>query len=222
MPLPKERPHISHGAQAISIGGGYDQIDRVGWGQFRHRAVLHNFMDPPDGYFRNTSFELGDMRLRYSSEKEFKGSSFTIIQAFALNAQTEDQHSPTWQMRSHIVNFLQKAKWQNNFGLGYAKAFDDLSVYSLVLADTFVDDDEKLGFGIFSGASLGGMYDFAESWKIHARLDHLWPLQSNHDSSFWQGEIQVSSALTTNYSIQFHLHSSKQERSAISEFVFYF
>ena len=211
----------SHGAQMISLGAGSQQSSS-NWTQFRYRFVLHNLLDPFEGYFKNITMEALDLRLHYTSDEQFENSSFTLINALVLKPWNEDQHFLTWQGQSRIHDFLHQPYWQNSGGLGLTKNFDGFDLYTLAIADTELDRNEKNGLGLFSGGSVGLALTIFEKYKFRANLDHLWPLQSNHDTDFWQGEVQGSFSTSSRYSLQLSLVNSWREQSALLESLTYF
>lgn len=222
MPLPKEVPEASHGAEAFAIGVGYEHDAEEAWAQLRYRFVLHNIMDPPQSYFRHITFEIGDLRLRYSGREKFKDSSFTLVNLLILKPWTNEQKGLSWQVRSRVYDFLESPYWQNNIGCGFTKNFKALNVYTMGIMDSFFDDDEKKGFGVYTGASLGFTFEFLRRMKLRGNLDHLWPVQSHREESFWQGEAGMSYSHSVNFSLQFGLASSARERSVLVEALTYF
>lgn len=220
--LPKEQPHISHGAQALSAGFIYNGLSSEGGGTLRYRPAFHDLLDPKMGFFKNTSFEIADIRLRYTGKESFKDSDLTLIHAFALNPQSEDQSSPTWLLRSQLQNFLETPVWKNNLGLGIGKNLGSWSPYVLAQVDSLMDAQEEKGLGVFAGVAAGLLFDPAESIKLSAKLNYLWPLQSRDSRGEWSGGIGVSYTLSTQRSLQMTLENGKEKKSALGEFVYYF
>lgn len=220
--LPKDLPQSSHDAHLWSVGAGYEQNDKISLLQLRYRFVLHGIMDPQIGHSPNTNLEVGDFRVRYSDKKKYDGSSFTIANAVLLSPWSEDEHSPSWQISSQILDFLNHASWKNSAGVGATIATRDISLYSMAIADSFMDQKEKLGMGVFAGASLGLVFNGFNKFKIRTHLDYMWPLQSLQENNFWQGELQGSYSFSTARSLQLSFTNSWREQLGLIELVNYF
>lgn len=221
-PSLQEWPQHSHDAHALSIGLGHEQLGALSHIQFRYRIAVHNILDPSEGYFRTTNLEVGDFRIRYAADKGFENSSLTFFNAFLLNPWSEEEHWPTWQVNSRLLDFLSRAKWQNSGGLGLANSIGDFSLYTLVLADSYIDSKEKSGMGIFSGVSLGFIFAGSNKFKLRGNLDRLWPLQSFQEKDFWQGELSSSYSFSIRHSVQLSFVNSWRERTGLLEFLSYF
>jgi hypothetical protein len=219
--LPKELPQNSHGAHAVSLGAGYDQ-NGSGWAQLRYRFVLHNLMDPSEGYIRETTLEVGDLRLRYGSENQFANSSATLVNALVLKPWTEDQPHLTWHVHSEVLDFLKAARWQNSGGAGITTRLGSADFYLMAIADSYLDGSELGSFGVFAGASAGLYLNLFERFKLRGNLDHLWPIHSIHQDDFWQGELQAAYSRSTKYSLQLDLVSSRSSQSVLLEALRYF
>lgn len=219
---PQEWPHNSHGAQAMSLGAGYNQNQQLGWAQLRYRLAFHHFMDPPQGYFQNVIFEVADLRLRYSPEKEWADSSLTVFHTLVLKPWSESDQGISWQVRSQILDLLQEVRWQNHGGLGIAAKWGASHLYTMAVIDSYLDRNEKGKFGILSGITIGLAFNLHEKLKIRGNLDHVWPLQSNYEKSLWQGEAQAAFAFSTDWSLQWSLASSWRQQSTLVELLNYF
>ncbi|MES3036993.1 MAG: DUF4105 domain-containing protein [Bdellovibrionota bacterium] len=220
--FPSENPETAHGVELISVGFGQDSGRSDTWAQLRYRAALHNVLDPPSGYFRDSTFELADLRVRYYGSREFDGSSFTLLNAVILQSVTEDQFPISWRARSRVNDFLSRAVWENSGGVGFSKNFSSVSVSLMGLAETFMDSREKAGVGVFAGASVGLGFNLFEMLRVQASLDRLSALQSVREGNYWQGEVSVGYSKNAAFSIQSSLVSSWRERSLILEGLYYY
>lgn len=220
--FPKDNPETAHGVELIGGGYGGDTSRSSGWFQLRYRQSLHNMMDPPEGYFKNSTFELADIRLRYSSERQFENSSVTLFNAVLLLPSTDEQFHFSWQARSRVSDVLKFPTWQNGGGLGWAKEFGASTFYTMAIADSYMDKNEKLGLGTFAGASVGLALNVFDHFRIRGNLDQLWPLQSNRDGNYYQGELQAAYSHSTSWSVQLDVINSWREQSIVLETLFYY
>lgn len=213
-------PEFSHGSQLLSLGAGSDlELNGRGWAQMRYRFVLHNMMDPLQGYFENMTFEAGDLRIRYS--ESFRNSSFTLLNAQILKP-IEDSFGPmSWELTSKVMDILEKARWQNRGGLGLTKKFGIVDGYIMAVGDTEITDEEQRGVGIFLGASIGAVLRASDKVKFKGVLDRLIPAQSRK-KNFWQGRLQGSYAYSTKLSWQTEIINAPQERTVFFEVLTYF
>jgi hypothetical protein len=220
--FPKGNPETAHGVELVSVGIGHDPARPDSWVQMRYRIALHNFVDPPEGYSNDSTFELGDLRIRYSGSEQTENSSFTIINAVILQPWADNQYPLSWEARSRFIDFLKSATWQNSGGLGLAKTFDTMTLYSMVIADSYMDKNEKAGVGIFAGASAGVAINIFDKFRIKGNVDHLWKVQSNIDQDYNQGELQIGFSKSTTWSTQLSLVNSWRERSLLLEALYYY
>ena len=209
-PLPKELPENSHGGHLVSVGGGAEKS--FGFAQLRYRFVLHNLIDPPEGYFRNTTLEVGDLRLRYGAE-QWNNSSATLVNLLVLNKWS-------WQARSRINDMFNQVQWQNGGGTGVSVHLGRANIYALAIVDSYLGYNSSA----FAGGSFGATFDW-HRLRFRGNIDHLWALHSVPTpipADYWRGEWQLGWTLSANSSVQLNFARGWSEQTSLMELVHYY
>jgi len=230
IPPPKVQPDQGHRSSRVALGAG--RKEGRGFQELSARATYHDIMDADGGYARGAQIEFFSLTLRHYDSGKAQVERFIPVNILSLTPRDVFFQSMSWKIaagwqRVRTPDGNEPLVFSLDGGAGgtWSNEADTVLWYALLDGSSRHDSALANGYALGAGASVGGLLDLGQRWRMHGYVRSLRYFLGQRDTTRALGleqRIALGRDIALRVDVARNRESERSYNSGTASILYYF